>query len=626
VVLNSIKKILTTLAVTAIFAASIDLQPIKAQSTTTVIAPSRTTDWSQAGVQGGIPTRNTICATLNPGATAGQINSAIASCPDGQVVALGAGTFNLSGSIGFNRNNVTLRGQGMSTVLNFTSLGGVTFTYANPAMIVVQNSGYSMAGGSAAPGHLGVIPSTVLSWVGTNGQSGVYTQGATVLNLSATPTGLAAGMTLTLWQSDAPDSTVPNNSYFVSAKSNNIDKNNVAAAGESQSMGAGQQQRVKVIAVNGTQVTVSPGIYRPTGWQTGVASGIGIENFRITHSIKALAVMAFIVAADSWVSGVGVGNAAGVGGDYVVLVEDSRNLTFRSNWIDPASGGGVFTTTTYGISLSQCSGCLVENNIFNGVEAPIVTNMGSTGCVIAYNLENWVSGEGGFQMHDLGSAMNLLEGNRFLKNSADNFHGNTMLNTIFRNNVFGGNGIDLMSSNRWHNLIGNVMNASVYKSIYSDSQVYNRFSGVAFRLGYADGGATGGVSMFFNGYVYPDAIVAPSTMIWGNYVTSVGATTWNNAEVPTSDALFPNPVPADHTLPASLYRSAAPSWWPSAKAWPPIGPDVTGGNVAGLGGHAYTLPAQDCFVSSGSLSNFVANSCYQTSGDTTPPVVTITLN
>ena len=54
----------------------------------TLIDAGRRVDWSQAGVTGGIPNRNTICATLNAGATAAQINSAIAACPVGQVVFL----------------------------------------------------------------------------------------------------------------------------------------------------------------------------------------------------------------------------------------------------------------------------------------------------------------------------------------------------------------------------------------------------------------------------------------------------------------------------------------------------------------------------------------------------------
>src|SRR3954464_2448466 len=59
------------------------------------ISSSRRIDWSAAGVPGGIPARTTVCATFNPGATAAQINSAIAACPAGQVVLLNAGTYNL---------------------------------------------------------------------------------------------------------------------------------------------------------------------------------------------------------------------------------------------------------------------------------------------------------------------------------------------------------------------------------------------------------------------------------------------------------------------------------------------------------------------------------------------------
>src|SRR5262245_27570247 len=60
-----------------------------------VIATSRSIDWEQAGVPGGIQNRTIICQQLSPGATAEQINAAIAACPSGQVVYLAAGTYNL---------------------------------------------------------------------------------------------------------------------------------------------------------------------------------------------------------------------------------------------------------------------------------------------------------------------------------------------------------------------------------------------------------------------------------------------------------------------------------------------------------------------------------------------------
>src|SRR5262249_37749776 len=127
---------------------------------TTILNPARATDWSTAGVTGGIPNRTTVCVTLNPGVTAAQINSAIASCPGGQVVQLGAGTFNLSATIIFNRSDVTLRGQGMSTILNFTGSGGSNY-YGGSTLIGLQHSGFNSSGDPAPPGLNGVPASTI---------------------------------------------------------------------------------------------------------------------------------------------------------------------------------------------------------------------------------------------------------------------------------------------------------------------------------------------------------------------------------------------------------------------------------------------------------------------------------
>lgn len=621
----------------AVMGLGLTAYPAHAQQWSGIIAPSRATDWSNAGINGGIPVRATICATLNSTASAAQINSAIASCPSGQVVQLGSGTFNLSSTINIYRSNVTLRGQGMSTVLNFTSSGGSSYFWGS-TLIAVQDAAFDRSGYNSPPGLGGVTPSTILNWTGTNGQPGVYTQGATILNLSSAPNGLTAGGTLTLWQSDPPDSTVPNNGYFVSQKAQ-VDTNNVAWNGSDQTQRSGQQQRVRVVAINGTQVTISPGIYRPTGtwatafspragWQSGVVSGVGLENFLITRSVTTEFMIGFNVSADCWVSGLGLVGGVG-GGDMGIEFVDSRGGTVRNSWFDPFRGGGVYTTTSYGISLYQCSGCLIENNVFNGVESPTMLNSGTTGSVVAYNYEHYTTGEGGLQAHEVGTAMNLYEGNQATKFWADDFHGNTALNTFFRNYFYGGVGLDLWAYHRWYNVVGNVVTATVYKSIYSDATLYDRWSGVAFRLGYSSQNASGTSEPGEN--VYPDPVVAPSTMLWGNYVTAGASTRWLASEVPSTDPVFPNPVPANQNLPASFYLSVPPAWWPMTKPWPPIGPDVTGGNIPNVGGHAYTNPAQDCFLNTmgGSVSNFNASACYGsgTASAPSPPTgLTVTVN
>ena len=79
-------------------------------------------NWKNAGLLsvGGIPTRTTVCATVNPkGGGAddlADIQNAINICPAGEVVQLGAGTFTISMSEHINLDRgITLRGSGTCT-------------------------------------------------------------------------------------------------------------------------------------------------------------------------------------------------------------------------------------------------------------------------------------------------------------------------------------------------------------------------------------------------------------------------------------------------------------------------------------------------------------------------------
>src|ERR1700730_9189434 len=100
-----------------------------AQPWSGVIDTNRATDWSTAGIPGGIPPRTTACATLgsagqsasfSQSVTAAQINNALGSCPAGLTVVLNPGTYTADTCIELG-NNVTLRGSGADqTKLNFT--------------------------------------------------------------------------------------------------------------------------------------------------------------------------------------------------------------------------------------------------------------------------------------------------------------------------------------------------------------------------------------------------------------------------------------------------------------------------------------------------------------------------
>src|SRR5579871_1315424 len=115
-----------------------------------IISPSRATDWSRAGVVGGIPSASwTQCgSTIAAGASASTINSAIASCGSNQYVLLGAGTFNLSGAITFNgKNNVALRGSGANSTFIVFSNGVVNSCGGYGGEICLGNGGAQYWGG-----------------------------------------------------------------------------------------------------------------------------------------------------------------------------------------------------------------------------------------------------------------------------------------------------------------------------------------------------------------------------------------------------------------------------------------------------------------------------------------------
>lgn len=605
---------------------------------TGIISSARAIDWSTAGVSGGIPTVTTKCgATLGSNSTQSEINNAINACASsgGGYVLLDTGTFNLSGPP-ILKTNVELRGSGMGTILNVTNDLGSTWYWGGGAGALIIQGNY--AGSEVAPG-LGSVPSgTIKAWSGTSGTNGVYTQGATVLNLGSTPTGLSVGDMLVCFQNNASSASLPTPGFFFSDKTGT--SNAISWVGEYSDFGAAQQQRSIVTAISGTAVTIADPIAHPTGtWATGQIPRCGwlnaaqtIRNAGVSNLLVRTTnwtsphqcVICIAWAYNVWIKGVALQPRvtsfhAGGAVDFGIIVNDSTHVTIRDSWIDKMIGGGLTTTTSYGVALQQAHFSLIENNIYSNVESPQELLVGSMGNVIAYNYERYVgddSQEGGVQQHSVGSSMNLVEGNTFRKFFADAFHGNALLSTYFRNHLSGG-GVDLWSYHRWFNFIGNVINSSTaYQSLATDSTKRDRFSRVAFRLGYpqqnASSGTTNGVAL--------DSVVWTSLFRWGNYSVFDDATHFDASEVPTVDPLFPNAVPSSQTLPPSFYRSVRPAWWPSAKPWPAIGPDVTGGNIAGYGGRVYTTPAQDCYVASGgAIASFNATTCYPAGSGSAPP-------
>jgi hypothetical protein len=583
-----------------------------------IVDPTRAIDWSQAGVVGGIPARTMPCATLNPGATAAQINAAISACPTGQVVSLTAGNYAISDDGIVMKSGVTLRGAGADkTLLVFTKTN-----YCSNLQAAICFSGTNDWSGASntQPGG-----ANAADWTGG------YAQGATKITLSNVgSTGVKAGQYIYL---DQANDTAVGADFFVcdeTAASCSLEGGN---GGRSiNGVIRSQIQIVKVTAVNGSTYTITPGLYSPNWrasqspgawWPTTPIQSAGLEDVSVDASNSGGQMnVAIYNAMNCWVRGVRLVRTCSCQRDLLQF-----GMAAHCTVADDYFYGTQGQSENYGVEAYGGSDNLVENDIFQHVVAPMVIQQ-SLGSVYAYNYainDTYADGQGihwmadEFIQHNAGVEFQLYEGNVGPGLGGDVFHGNQLMNTAFRNYFLGTDpgrpdntiAITFESYIRYMNIVGNVLGTPGTTSTYQVTAGPGAAKTV-FNLG---GGNTENAVT-----VAPDPMVVSTLLRWGNYDTANAATRFEASEVPSGIKPYGNAVPKTQTLPPSFYLAAKPAWWPSAKAWPPIGPDVTGGNIGGLAGHANTIPAEDCFLGpmagppdgSGGVLTFSANACYRT--------------
>jgi hypothetical protein len=565
---------------------------------TGIIAPSRAINWSNAGAT--ISTSRTqctssACATVTGGnVTAATINEALASAPANTYVLIPAGTFSMNSGINFDsQSNITLRGSGSnSTFLVFTSASNPG--NCNGHSICAQGSDVNYEGG----------PTNTATWSGTNGASGTYTKGATSIILSS-KTNLTVGNPITL---DQIDNQSDNGALYVGCEISDGSNacysgaapNGFERGGGSRSTIRGQQQMVTVTSISGTgpyTIGISPGIYASnwaTGqspqawWATGPVLNDAVENISLDYTNNGGTGndgITWFNCQGCWVKGIRSVRASTTGTAWGhVNWHLCNKCTVRDSYFYGYSGDA------YGVAPEISSDGLVENNIFDYFTPTAVPNADCEGCVWDYNFQpgafsgsaNWLGASEEFHGIDL---FILSEGNVGPGLYADSFHGTHDLNTYFRNRWDGkeqNNGAATTSNTvavrmnpgtRYSNVIGNILGTigyhNTYKSGIDDTNLYTSIYGC---------GAYPEVSMS------GDSLSCPTSMFWGNWDSVNNAVRWNPSEVPSSLSAYANPVPSSQTLPASFIYSSKPSWWPSGKAWPVIGPDVTGGNVGQCSG------------------------------------------
>jgi hypothetical protein len=407
-----------------------------------------------------------------------------------------------------------------------------------------------------------------------------------------------------------------------------------------------QRQMVRVINVAGNVLTIDRPLYMPNwrssqspqawwGTSSSALSNLnGIEELSLdgTNGGSLNANITLIFTTNSWIKG--VRSVRGPSPRAHVEVYTAARVTIRDSYFY-GSVGDAAASTNYGIEMFGAWDNLIENNIVQHRTTPFISD-GDSGTVWAYNfaIDDHYNANGTapgwFQAsnysHEGGNGMILHEGNRAVGVKGDIIHGTSNLLTFFRNQSLGWetgktaetNPVKVYAYNRYWAFIGNVFGVSGYHNNYQSG---NATSIYVLGAGYSS--------------IPADPIVALTTMRWGNYDTVNAAVRFVASEVPSDITALSNPVPATQNLPASFYLSGRPdAWWGTPwgiPKWPPIGPDVSNGNVPNVGGRADKIPAQLCFENTPEDTNygpddhgtrphiFNAGTCYRSVGGGTVP-------
>ncbi len=663
----------------------------RAQAWDGIISPSRAIDWSQAGIPTGIPSGSwtqcgsTIAAYDGP---ADAISNQIGACGANQFVLLGPGTFTLSTSIDFQaKSHVVLRGSGAdSTFLVFTGSSSQPSCNTGAAQLI-GICGNKLDWWSSPP---------VYTW--TAGMS----QGSTSITLSDTagiaPLSSGYPTLIILNQNDdgytgypPTGSALDNGGYFVCADLyatgpvRGCSYNGPDGTPPSPFAHRWQEELALGTAVDSAAgvVTLAHPIEHPN-WRaeqsptamlfgpTVVSSGVEDLSIDMQGNQQIGYAINFSGAYQCWVRGVRVMN----GYNWAIGALYSSHLQIESNYLYNGPG-----PDSYGIRFSHTGDNQIVNNIIQKIRAPIVFDNPDSGSVLAYNftINDIFAGDAMFPAfwdHSAGDDFHLWEGNVGSGSAIDNCHGTHLDETTFRSFLTGwescGNGqcgdqtlkdwgtgaVQYLGYNRFGNIIGNVVGTPGVTTVYQTDSFGGNNS--AYYLG---GGNPG-----IDPPMPPDPLTATTSLRWANWDAVTDATRFcgessntgwaaacsSTSEVPTTAPSYPNSLPTvgdtgagQPPLPASLFLSGKPTWFGTIP-FPPIGPDVTGGNIgqctgapntagqfAGLpatsdgqcngapldpnawAGHVNAIPAMACYLSLGGALDgtgealaFNASACY----------------
>jgi len=353
-------------------------------------------------------------------------------------------------------------------------------------------------------------------------------------------------------------------------------------------------QLVEITGINGTTVSFKESLYyNYTSYSPRVVKmasfikHVGVEDLKVEHpvgSAPSAHSIFFKYVANGWVKRCEIKNTT----NHAIYVRYSRACEFSKNYIH--HGVTYASGMSYLMSFADYnSDHYVYDNIIQHGRHNITFEGGGQGCVVGYNysmepaggapVENWLHADVG--MHGRHPFMNLFEGNLGARFDADNIHGGSSHNVIFRNWWSGRgkndaypagitnarNALTLQKNSIYYSIIGNVLG---YPGCAADGYIYENYT-----LGQYDrhmvylGSTADTAGADYNSSINPDhqfpwPMPKATALMHGNYDYADQATKWDAGIV-------------DHSIPDSLYLDAKPDWFGSS-VWPPVGPDVSGMN------------------------------------------------
>jgi hypothetical protein len=569
------------------------------------LASARATDWTNAGLPGGIPSRTTICYNVQAGDSLATVQTHINGCAQDTVVKFPAGTW--TGSL-YSNKGIVIRGAGPTqTTINLS--GGTIYFSVNGS-----------SGMGSYPGNLGST-----NWTGG------LTKGSTVLTLASTA-GIQAGMRIVLDQHNAAW-VFPDGVEGLCTSGNSCGRNDSPLQFNGAETRA-QPEMVEVASVNsGTQITIAaPGVafdhdsgLAPQAFYWNKAGGgnihhAGLEDITINANSTDFAV-GMIFCDYCWVKNVQIKNIARAGVFFWWGYRDE----LRDSYISSSNTAGA--PTQYGAEVIASTFTKIENNIFFGITSGIVPET-DYGLVIGYNYLLNTAADNQFaaiSTHLSHNYLQLWEGNAAAFANQDNSWGSGSQNTEFRNYFSGKDpnktnyreAVKFGAHNRYGNVLANVIGTLGYHTIY---QMTNANSPCGtdtyeFNLGFWND---------CDSTTSYDATVASSLMRWGNWDAVTNAVRYSASETASAEPTFPGLASPSTTFPASFYMSSKPAWFGNVP-WPAVGPDVTCTTncIANTANHAAKIPAQLCYEntakSNGFLTAFDANVCYASSATIPKP-------